>query len=162
MLNPSFYTQTRVSILIITGGSKVYNKMDYKRGDKVEVVNNEEGFKGSFFPANIISKVSDNEYIVQYRTLVKDDNSGPLREVLSAKNIRPAPREIVASGFRLSESVDAYVEDGWWAAKVVGKSGSDYVVRFDNECEEKTYPLDLLRVHQDWKCKDGVWVFSGK
>ncbi|KAL8249238.1 hypothetical protein R6Q59_006106 [Mikania micrantha] len=134
--------------------------MVYQRGDRVEVLNEEEGFVGSYYPANIISRISTKEYIVQYRTLVNDDGLGPLREVLSADRIRPKPPEIVTTGFGLSDMVDASDHDGWWVGKVVKKMGSEYLVRFENPSEKIAYPMSKLRVHQEWK--DGVWVYCKK
>ncbi|KAF5756450.1 putative Agenet-like domain-containing protein [Helianthus annuus] len=134
--------------------------MGFERGDIVEILNKEEGLKGSYYPANIISRVSNKDYIVQYRTLLEEDGSGPLREFMSTDRIRPTPREIVADAFRLSEVVDAYDRDGWWVGKVIGKTGSKYVVHFKGTGEKIAYPLDRLRVHQEWDWKNGVWYFG--
>ncbi|KAI3773363.1 hypothetical protein L1987_47890 [Smallanthus sonchifolius] len=134
--------------------------MAFQRGDQVEVLNKEEGFEGSYFPAYIISRISYNEYIVQYKTLVKGDGSGPLREVFSTDKIRPKPREIVATDYCLSEVVDAYANEGWWVGKIIRKMGSKYLVYFESSNEETPYPLHRLRVHQEWR--DGVWEYSKK
>ncbi|XP_076949174.1 protein AGENET DOMAIN (AGD)-CONTAINING P1-like [Bidens hawaiensis] len=134
--------------------------MSFHRGDQVEVLNKEDGFKGSYFPANIISTISNKDYIVQYRTLIENDGSGPLREIVSVDKIRPKPREIVASEFSLSEAVDAYTNDGWWVGKVIKVLGSEYLVHFETSGEKIAYPVSMLRVHQEWNPKDGVWVIG--
>ncbi|KAI3802700.1 hypothetical protein L1987_30841 [Smallanthus sonchifolius] len=134
--------------------------MAFQRGDQVEVLNKEEGFEGSYFPAYIIPRISNKEYIVQYKTLVQGDGSGPLREVFSTDKIRPKPWDIVATDFCLSEVVDAYDNDGWWVGKIIRKMGSKYLVYFKSSSEKKAYPLHWLRVHQEWK--DGVWEYSKK
>ncbi|XP_024961114.1 DUF724 domain-containing protein 3-like [Cynara cardunculus var. scolymus] len=131
--------------------------MAFRRGDRVEISNKEEGFQGSYYQANIIAWLSDQNYIVQYRTLVKDDGSAPLREIVSADQIRPLPPEILVTGFSSLDVVDAYDKDGWWVGKICGKTGSDYLVKFENS-EEIAYPSGFLRIHQDWM--NGVWVYS--
>ncbi|KVI08697.1 DUF724 domain-containing protein 3-like [Cynara cardunculus var. scolymus] len=132
--------------------------MAFERGDRVEILSEEEGFVGSYFTANIITWLMDEEYIVQYRTLLKDDGSGPLREVVSADQIQPLPPEIPATGFSLADVVDAYDKDGWWVGTISGKKGSNYFVYFESTEEENAYPLRLLRIHQDWV--DGAWLSS--
>ncbi|XP_076931066.1 protein AGENET DOMAIN (AGD)-CONTAINING P1-like [Bidens hawaiensis] len=134
--------------------------MGFQRGDGVEIVKKGDGFKGSYYPANIISRISSNDYIVQYRTLVESDHSGPLREILSTDEIRPQPREFLVTDFRLSEVVDAYDNDGWWVGKIIKKMESEYLVHFEKLGEKTVFPLSLLRLHQEWK--DGVWVYSDK
>ncbi|XP_076927040.1 protein AGENET DOMAIN (AGD)-CONTAINING P1-like [Bidens hawaiensis] len=135
--------------------------MAYERGDRVEVAKKGDGFKGSYYPANIISRITSNEYIIQYRTLVQDDNSGPLREILSTDVIRPQPREFNVTGFRLSKVVDAFDNDGWWVGKIIEKMESDeYLVHFEKLGKKTVFPFNMLRLHQEWK--DGVWVYSDK
>ncbi|KAI3735977.1 hypothetical protein L6452_15505 [Arctium lappa] len=134
--------------------------MAFRRADRVEISNKEEGFVGSYYLANIIAWLSNEEYIVQYRTLLKDDDSGPLREIVSADHIRPLPPEILVTDFSSSDVVDAYDKDGWWVGKISRKIGSDYLVKFENTNVEYAYPFGLLRIHQEWV--DGVWVYSKK
>ncbi|KAL7588212.1 hypothetical protein Lser_V15G40707 [Lactuca serriola] len=134
--------------------------MAYERGDRVEITNKEEGFAGSYYIANIISSLSKKEYIIQYRTLLNDDGFAPLREIVTADQIRPLPPEVMATEFSLLDLVDAYDKDGWWVGKVIRKTGSNYLVYFEDSREEIVYPLSMLRIHQEW---DGrVWVSSKK
>ncbi|XP_023745105.1 protein AGENET DOMAIN (AGD)-CONTAINING P1 [Lactuca sativa] len=134
--------------------------MAYERGDRVEITNKEEGFAGSYYIANIISSLSKKEYIIQYRTLLNDDGFAPLREIVTADQIRPLPPEVMTTEFSLLDLVDAYDKDGWWVGKVIRKTGSNYLVYFEDSREEIVYPLSMLRIHQEW---DGrVWVSSKK
>ncbi|CAH1437061.1 unnamed protein product [Lactuca virosa] len=87
--------------------------MAFQRGDRVEISSNEKGFEGSYYTANIIARLSKKEYIIQYRTLLKEDGFGPLREVVSADQIQPLPPQIPVTGFSLGDAVDAYEKDGW-------------------------------------------------
>ncbi|KAL3524621.1 hypothetical protein ACH5RR_012993 [Cinchona calisaya] len=132
--------------------------MDYKRGDQVEVISKEDGFEGSYYEAIIVTKLQKKEYIVTYRTLLKDDHSGPLREVVTFDELRPAPPEILASWFELNDEVDAFDNDGWWVGKIIGRIGSLYNVYFESSGEEIAYRIDRLRVHQD--CVNGRWISS--
>ncbi|KAI3747630.1 hypothetical protein L6452_10164 [Arctium lappa] len=134
--------------------------MAFERGDRVEILSEEEGFVGSYYAANIITWLMKKEYIVQYKTLLKDDGSGPLREVVSADQIQPVPPEIPVTGFSFGDVVDAYDKDGWWVGRISGRMGSNYFVYFANTKEEIAYPLCLLRIHQDWVA--GAWLSSKK
>ncbi|KAL2483431.1 Plant Tudor-like protein [Forsythia ovata] len=130
--------------------------MKFKRGDRVEIASNEEGFVGSYYEATVVTELVRKEYIVQYLTLLKDDMSGPLREVVTAAEVRPPPPEIPATGFNLYDLVDAFDNDGWWVGKITGRIGSKFCVYFDSTKDEIAYEFERLRVHQDWI--DGKWV----
>ncbi|CAI9261057.1 unnamed protein product [Lactuca saligna] len=93
-------------------------------------------------------------------TLLNDDGFAPLREIVTADQIRPLPPEVMATEFSLLDLVDAYDKDGWWVGKVIRKTGSNYLVYFEDSREEIVYPFKMLRIHQEW---DGrVWVSSKK
>ncbi|XP_076934327.1 protein AGENET DOMAIN (AGD)-CONTAINING P1-like [Bidens hawaiensis] len=134
--------------------------MKYKRGDRVEVSDLGPGFLGSYYAGNIISTFGD-EYIVQYRTLLENDSSGPLREFVKAEKIRPEPASVEVSSFLLGEMVDVYANDGWWTGRVISKIGeSDYLVHFDSTNQDIMYPFTSIRVHQVWDAANGVWVYT--
>ncbi|KAI3722949.1 hypothetical protein L2E82_34179 [Cichorium intybus] len=132
--------------------------MAFQRGDRVEISSKEKGFEGSYYTANVIARLFKEEYIIQYRTLMKEDGFGPLREVVSADQIQPLPPEVPATRFSAGDVVDAYEKDGWWVGTISGKMGSNYFVYFENTNEEIVLPLGLLRIHQNWV--NGSWVSS--
>lgn len=134
--------------------------MEYRRGNQVEVISKEDGFWGSCYEAIIVTKLKGEEYIVTYRTLLKDDLSEPLREVVTSNELRPAPPEIPANWFDLNDKVDAFDNDGWWAGKIIGRIGSLYNVYFESSGEVIAYRIDSLRVHQDWV--NGHWISTKK
>lgn len=134
--------------------------MRYPRGKRVEISSKDEGFEGSYYPAIIITYLSNQDYIVQYRTLLNEEGLGPLREVVSGDQIRPAPDEIPVTGFSIDDVVDAYDKDGWWVGKIKKIKGSKYYVYFKRTGEMNAYPLSLLRVHQ--RFVDGSWVCNNK
>lgn len=123
----------------------------------MEIISNEDGFQGSFYEAIVISKVSDNDYIVQYNTLMKEDFSGPLRAFISGDDIRPVPEETTPeNGFQIKQIVDVYHNEGWWTGEIIGKVGKKYRVRFDHPKDRGVYSPSQIRVHGDWI--NGEWV----
>ncbi|KAL2483425.1 Plant Tudor-like protein [Forsythia ovata] len=132
-------------------------KLKFQRGDQVEIASKEEGFVGSYYEATVVTALVRKEYIVQYLTLVKDDMSEPLREFVTADEVRPPPPEISVTGFRLYDLVDAFDNDGWWVGKITGRIGNKYFVYFDSSKDELAYDFERLRMHQD--LVDGKWVF---
>ncbi|GAB4859690.1 hypothetical protein Ancab_011169 [Ancistrocladus abbreviatus] len=135
--------------------------MTFKRGELVEICGKDEGFEGSYYPATIISKVSTNSFIVQYNTLLKDDESAPLREIIYATEIRPTPPDVDVTEFKVADQVEAWANDGWWLGKVKdrygrGRANLDYCVYFENSREEAWFHASELRVHQEWV--NGKWV----
>lgn len=132
--------------------------MEFRRGDVVEVASKEDGFLGSYYEAIVVCQPLKKDYIVQYKTLLKDDHSGPLTEFVTVSELRPVPPEIPVSGFDLNDQVDAYGNDGWWVGRITGKIGSTYFVYFESSEDEYGYGISDLRVHQDWV--NGKWVCS--
>ncbi|KAI8006259.1 Protein AGENET DOMAIN (AGD)-CONTAINING P1 [Camellia lanceoleosa] len=124
--------------------------MRFRRGDRIEVASKEDGFVGSYYSATVISELMKKHYMVQYKTLLKEDEAGPLREIVAADEVRPVPPEIPATGFGLYERVDAFDNDGWWVGKITGRLGPKYYVYFEKTGDEIAYPLAQLRIHQDW------------
>nr|GMD33357.1 DUF724 domain-containing protein 2-like [Ipomoea batatas] len=130
-------------------------QMLFRRGDMVEVASQKQGFRGSYFVATVVMVLTPvREYVVEYETLVTNDLSGPLREVVPAAEVRPVPppefRMRDSGEFRKGDKVDAYDNEAWWAGEIIGKVGDKYKVYFDDSNEEIAYTVDLLRVHLDW------------
>ncbi|KAH0651182.1 hypothetical protein KY285_031296 [Solanum tuberosum] len=132
--------------------------MGFSRGDLVEVGSKEDGFLGSYYEAIVVCQPLKKDYIVQYKTLLKDDQSGPLTEFVTHSELRPVPPVIPVSRFNLNDQVDAFGNDGWWVGRITGKIGSKYFVYFESSGDECGYFISDLRVHQDWI--DGKWVCS--
>ncbi|XP_071723310.1 DUF724 domain-containing protein 6-like [Rutidosis leptorrhynchoides] len=140
-----------------------------KKGARVEFLPNEEGFKGSYFTVTIVEMPEDDEiFVVEYDTLMEDDEKKPLQEEADFSRLRPLP-PLTGSGnnqrsaFELNEIVDAFHMDGWWVGvidKIVndGEGGKKYRVRFDYSAERIVFPISDLRPHFDWV--DGKWETS--
>lgn len=140
--------------------------MKFHRGDQVEIMSKEEGFDGSYYPAIVVSELDKNEYIVQFKTLLKDDRSGLLRQVHTLDDIRPIPPEIPRTRFYMKDKVDAYDGDGWWVGTIIAIEESEseeevkYTIDFDTTEEQRKFTLEYLRVHQDWV--NGKWKISSR
>ncbi|XP_031099722.1 protein AGENET DOMAIN (AGD)-CONTAINING P1-like [Ipomoea triloba] len=92
----------------------------------------------------------DKGYVVQYKTLVTDDFSGPLTEAVPGAEIWPQPAQVNAAIFDMYEEVDAFDNDVWWVGKITGKIGNRYYVYFETTGDEILYHKDRIRVHLDW------------
>ncbi|XP_019224138.1 PREDICTED: DUF724 domain-containing protein 3-like [Nicotiana attenuata] len=135
--------------------------MAFQKGDEVEVESGELGFIGSYYEATIVSCIGTSRYKVKYKTLLTEDESELLEEIVPASEVRPVPPHIANpdGGFRLYDGVDVFDNDGWWFGFIYGKIGSDYIVYFPTTDEELKYPPDVLRAHQEWTYK-GEWGTS--
>ncbi|XP_026411170.1 uncharacterized protein LOC113306450 [Papaver somniferum] len=108
--------------------------MDFKRVDRVEVSSKEEGFVGSYYSATILAK-------------------------LAPTNELPFLPEIKLSEYSLLDKVDAYDNDGWWIGRISAVlDDSMYYVYFENSRDEIAYPVDKLRIHQEFD--NGKWFVT--
>lgn len=75
-----------------------------------------------------------NYCLVQYLNLVTEDETAPLREIVTEQNIRPNPPEVQdVIKFKLHEKVDAWFNEGWWEGVVSSVlSGFKYMVHFNS------------------------------
>ncbi|KAF5185510.1 agenet domain-containing protein [Thalictrum thalictroides] len=137
--------------------------MALRKGDSVEVHSKQEGYVGSYYEATVVKPLEKNKYIVQYKTLVTDDEKYWLKEVVDATEVRPSPPKVKVSvsvsGFKQQDYVDAYDNEGWWVGRITGRtSPTHYSVYFDSTNEELSYPVSRIRVHQEWI--NGKWFTS--
>ncbi|CAI9112123.1 OLC1v1012506C1 [Oldenlandia corymbosa var. corymbosa] len=115
--------------------------MKFRIGEEVEVSIEEEGFENSYYEATIISKEEgSSKYRVKYKTLLNDDESEPMEEVVKRDQLRPLPPDVPVIGFSLYEAAEVYENDGWWAGIIYGKFQSDYFLFHPSTGEEKPYP----------------------
>jgi hypothetical protein len=140
-------------------------KIDYKVGDKVEVCSKEEGFMGSYYEATIVSCLDNGKYVIRYKNLLKDDESGLLTETLLSKDLRPSPPRVRnPSKFQLNQKVDVFDNDGWWVGKIIsekilmGKSYY-YTVYFKYTDQTVYYTCDQIRVHHELMFS-GEWMME--
>ncbi|KAJ6883313.1 DUF724 domain-containing protein [Populus alba x Populus x berolinensis] len=123
----------------------------FSKGMLVEVSSDEDGFKGAWFAASIVEPVGKDKYLVEYKSLRTEDDSGFLREEVSTMHIRPPPPQTML------EEVDALYNDVWWVGVVCEvNTFPQYVVSFKDTGEELEFKHSDLRPHQDWI--NGKWV----
>ncbi|XP_031744892.1 DUF724 domain-containing protein 3 isoform X4 [Cucumis sativus] len=136
-------------------------------GSEIEVSIDEEGFKGALFKATILklptifSPSKKKKALVEYKTLVTEDGSTPLKEHVDALSLRPLPPDTAAKDFEECDIVDATDKDGWWTGvvcKVLEDGG--YSVFFKNPMHVMDFQGNHLRLHQDWV--DGKWIVPQK
>nr|GMD29953.1 DUF724 domain-containing protein 2-like [Ipomoea batatas] len=137
-------------------------EMRFRRGDLVEVASVQEGFRGSYFAA-IVARVLPrvNKYIVEYETLVTENLSAPLCEVVAAAEVRPRPprvRRRDGGEFEVGDLVDAYDNEGWWGGEITGKVGDKFSVYFACSEEEIEYRVEGLRIHLEWVDIRAEWI----
>ncbi|XP_059435515.1 DUF724 domain-containing protein 7-like isoform X3 [Corylus avellana] len=138
----------------------------YSVGEEVEVSSDEPGFKGSWYVATVIQPPIPKKYTrarVEYRTLLTEDGSEPLKEYVDEGYIRPKPpqEEFTAQDLELGGVVGAYCRDGWWTGVVVKVLGdSRYRVYFKNPPDVIEFDRKELRVHKEWL--NGIWVRPDK
>ncbi|XP_068340170.1 protein AGENET DOMAIN (AGD)-CONTAINING P1-like [Pyrus communis] len=141
----------------------------FKTNNEVEVSSKEEGFIGSYFAARVVANMGDN-YVVEYKELLEDDERTLYKETVMAHAARPphpnktrpsSPSDSSANNqkFGFGDLVDAYHNDGWWTGVVTGEKGRFCAVFFETTSEHVAYPATHLRPHLDWK--KGMW-FPGK
>lgn len=128
----------------------------FERGTSVEVMSDDEGFRGAWFPATVVNSAG-NKFLVEYKDLMTDDESEPLKETADFLHIRPAPPAYSVLGkFKNLQEVDVYYNDGWWVG-VISKvlADSRYMVYFRPWKQEMEFSVEDLRPHHDWI--DGRW-----
>ncbi|XP_048422350.1 DUF724 domain-containing protein 7 isoform X4 [Pyrus x bretschneideri] len=137
-------------------------------GTEVEVKSDEEGFKGAWFRATIVTSPTNSSSkkrkraLVEYKNLVTEDGSKQLKEYVDSVNLRPTPPQLADRNFYVGDVVDADYRDGWWTG-VVGEaldSNSKYRVVFTNPPDLIEFQKERLRLHQDWV--NGEWVRTNK
>ncbi|XP_022146926.1 DUF724 domain-containing protein 3-like isoform X2 [Momordica charantia] len=137
-------------------------------GSEIEVSIDEDGFKGALFRATILklptspfSQSKKKKALVEYKTLVTENGSTPLKEQVDALSLRPLPPDSSLKDFEEGDIVDAVDKDGWWTGvvcKVLEDGG--YSVFFKNPLHVMDFQRNQLRLHQDWV--DGNWVVPPK
>ncbi|XP_019069866.1 protein AGENET DOMAIN (AGD)-CONTAINING P1-like [Solanum lycopersicum] len=130
----------------------------FQKGDEVEVTSHKLGFVGSYYEATIVSIEDANHYRVKYKTLLTDDQSAPLEELVPIGHVRPVSSHQLGTTsenrFRQYDKVDVFSSDGWWFGFISGIIEENYYVHFPTTGQEVAYPSHALRFHQEWSNDD--------
>ncbi|RID49940.1 hypothetical protein BRARA_H00702 [Brassica rapa] len=129
---------------------------------EVEVSYEEDGVKGAWYRAILEDSPTKSQrklLRVRYRTLLKEDLSSHLTEIVDHSLIRPVPpKDDGAEEFEEGSVVDAYYKGGWWSGLVVKRKEEDgtYLVYFDSPPDINQFERKQLRAHLDWS--GSKWV----
>ncbi|KAH9622093.1 hypothetical protein KSS87_002647 [Heliosperma pusillum] len=134
----------------------------FRKGSRVEVSSDEEGFEGAWFVASVMEVLGKGKFLVEYKDLTTEDNTQYVREEVDALHIRPCPPNTEkVDTFKHYDEVDALYNDGWWVGIISDVLGpSKYKVYFKNTNEEMEFKHEELRKHQDWT--NGKWVIASE
>lgn len=134
----------------------------FTKGSRVEVISDEEGFKGAWYIATILDpnpKKKPQKLYVEYQSLLDEDGSKPLREFVNLEFLRPIPppEPEKTQCFQLNDVVDALYRDEWWTGVIIRVlDNSRFVVDFQNPPDLIEFGVSELRVHRQWVC--GKWI----
>lgn len=124
-----------------------------RKDSAVEVSSEDEGFKGAWYRAILQenpTKSGRKKLQVRYTTLVDEDRSSLLTEVVGQRFIRPVPPEDL-NEFEEGSVVDADLKDGWWTGVVIKKLEDEkFLVYFDSPPDVIQFEKKQLRTHLDW------------
>ncbi|CAO2818701.1 unnamed protein product [Amaranthus hypochondriacus] len=164
--NPPISSPT--STLITSSKHQINEYPFFTFGSQVEVTSNEEGFRGAWYSATVISPSPSKEHpkgkiLVEYKNLLLDENGSTLlQEFVDVDFVRPKPPidGNDRNDFDLNEVVDAFYQDGWWCGVVSQVFKNRYTVFFSNPPDELEFDFSNLRIHKNWV--DGNWVLPEK
>ncbi|WCJ18467.1 Agenet domain-containing protein [Euphorbia peplus] len=136
---------------------------------KVEVSSDEEGFKGAWFKAKIVTNSNNkhkkrNQVFVEYEDLLASDSNPnvALIEAMDTSFIRPVPPPPQSDQkYEVYDVVDAFHRDGWWKGvvsnvEVLKDDIRRYIVVFETPPERISFRGLDLRFHLDWS--HGQWL----
>ncbi|KAJ4832872.1 hypothetical protein Tsubulata_043544 [Turnera subulata] len=130
-------------------------------GAKVEIMSDDEGFRGSFYTGTVVRRASSKnpaKYLCEYDLLFADDaGTKKLREIHQMGQLRPAqPPDKNPRAFKFGDEVDAFHNDGWWEGAVTEEQADGKLAVFFRVSREQiVFGQDSLRLHREWV--DGAW-----
>jgi hypothetical protein len=140
--------------------AKYTERMGLKKGMKVEIRSNEEGYEGAWFEG-IVKTISRRKGSckIHLEKFVTDEGE-PLVEKVRLSNVRPIPphRRLPLPLFE-GLSVEAYDKDCWWRGFIFEKvccKKERWLVYFPDTKTFEAYPLSAFRPAQE--CERGNWT----
>jgi hypothetical protein len=154
----------------------------YMYGTHMQVMSEEEGLRGGWFSAKVLT-LTETEALVVYDELLTDDGSSNLKEWFPLKDsvvgngilrrMRPVhpfvfikdggsrARRRVALGSQIwsvGDHVDAFLQDGWWEGVVKDvKDMDENKITLYFPGEDDTAVVKTWNVRPSLTWKDGVW-----
>lgn len=143
------------------------NRFPFPVDSSVEVRTEDKEFNWVYFSATVIPSTTSSrneceKLYVEYRNLLAQDGSHPLREYVDVSSVRPVPPLEVVKGFEPNDVVDAFYKGGWCTGVVtrVVEGGNRLAVTLQKRPDELEFGLAQLRAHLEWV--DGSWTRSQK
>ncbi|PON94993.1 Agenet domain containing protein [Trema orientale] len=124
--------------------------MEFKEGNSVEVLREQIGPYGSWYPGSIIAVGDD--YIIRYKFLM-DNGRGELAvERVQEKNTRPQPPHIKERKRWVAGDVAEVFDTHCWRVGKVAKvlRNGRLVIKFFGFIQLKEFHVSSLRTHQVW------------
>ncbi|XP_057976057.1 protein AGENET DOMAIN (AGD)-CONTAINING P1-like [Malania oleifera] len=132
----------------------------FKKGAEVEISSDDEAFRGSWYVGVVIRAMSkkNSTIIVVCKSLMADEEGlEPLRELVDLVQLRPPPPLELGRGFKFSEEVDVFHNDGLWEGVVTEVlDGGRCSIFFRGSREQMDFTATDLRLHREWVT--GKWV----
>ncbi|CAL4956264.1 unnamed protein product [Urochloa decumbens] len=132
-------------------------------GEEVEVLLNEDGFRGARFAATVAARrPGSGDYEVVFSTLVSRRGGPLLRQDVAAADVRPVPPPPPPGrGIEMFDLVEAYHKDGWWPGVVSGflrkwRGQARYAVSLPRFREVLELRASLVRPRREFVC--GRWI----
>ncbi|KAF6138312.1 hypothetical protein GIB67_001462 [Kingdonia uniflora] len=100
----------------------------FKKG-QVEVTSKDEGFRGSWYLAKVLSvSITTKKILVKYHDLMDDSKAiEKLRESVNFSQVRSQPPMIIGANrsFQVNEVVDVFYADGWEVEDAEDNGGTE-------------------------------------
>ncbi|KAK9667962.1 hypothetical protein RND81_13G024100 [Saponaria officinalis] len=128
----------------------------YVAGSKVEVSFPGVGFMLGYYVGCVLWELEEGVYYVEFDHLF--ENYALIRDVVSVEQIRPCPPNVGRNNFSIGDTVEVFVNDGWWVGKVEASYRHEncFEVVLDGSGEDVVVHACDMRLHQVWE--DGTWI----
>lgn len=110
----------------------------------MEVNHDDGGTYTPWFPGTIISRVSSNEFLVNYKDLELEQT------VVGIHQIRPVPSPVGDFELKIDDNVDVFWKQGWWKGYVREDLGYGKFRVTVSGTPTKVFSKRKIRVHRKW------------
>ena len=123
-----------------------------RRGSKVEVCTDKDGFQGAWFAAKVVSLKRRRTTVTLRFDHRFDDAGAPLVEETKLQLIRPPPPEDddTAAALEPNDVVDAFYRHAWRTGFVARLAADRCAVAFKDPPDVVVVPRAEVRAHWDW------------
>ncbi|AES87349.1 putative F-box domain, Agenet-like domain, Agenet domain, plant type [Medicago truncatula] len=119
-------------------------RFKFDPGCAVEVNNIDGGIYTPWFNGTIISRVSSNEFLVDYNDLELEQT------VVGIHQIRPVPSPVSDFELKIGDDVDVFWKQGWWKGHIKEDLGYGKFRVTVTGTPTKVFSKEKLRIHRNW------------